>query len=340
MRAVVYAFASQAGEPALLLDAELPMPEPRPHDLLVAVRAISVNPVDTKVRRNTVLQPGMHKVLGWDAAGVVRSVGAAVTLFKPGDAVFYAGALDRAGSNAEFQVVDERLVGPKPKSLSFAEAAALPLTATTAWEALFDRLDVNGARVPGASHALLIIGGGGGVGSITIQLARQLTELTVIATASRPETRSWCLDLGAHHVLDHARPLAAQVAGLGIGAPGYVFPTTSTDAHFAQIAELIAPQGKLALIDDPNTADITVLKRKSVSLHWEYMFVRSLFQTPDIARHHELLSRVAQLVEAGTLRSTLTASLGCITASNLQRAHELIDSRRVRGKLVLEGFAQ
>ena len=237
------------------------------------MRAVSVNPVDTKVRRRAAADAGGWKVLGWDAAGVVVDVGADVSRFAAGDEVFYAGALNRPGTNAEYHVVDARIVGRKPASIGFAQAAALPLTAITAWEALFDRLDVRRA-VAGAAPAVLVIGGAGGVGSIAIQLVRQLTDLTVIATASRPETIAWVRALGAHHVVDHAQPLAAEVAALGIGAPAFVFSTTATDRHLAAIAELIAPQGRWALIDDPGVVDIAPFKRKSVSTHWEFMFTR------------------------------------------------------------------
>ncbi len=253
--------------------------------------AISVNPVDAKMRLRSEPQNGSPRVLGWDASGIVEAVGPEVTLFDRGDAVFYAGAIDRQGTNAEFHLVDERLVGPKPRSLSHAEAAAVPLTAITAWETLFDRLDVR-KPVPGASNALLIVGGAGGVGSMAVQLARQLTNLVVIATASREETRAWVKALGAHHVLDHGRPLAPQVSALGIGAPAFVLSTTQTDKHFDEIVELIAPQGRFALIDDPDLIDVRKLKRKSVSLHWELMFTRSIFKTADMAKQHELLAGV------------------------------------------------
>ncbi|MBP0443332.1 zinc-binding alcohol dehydrogenase family protein [Roseomonas sp. SSH11] len=338
MRAIGYAKTLPITEAESLVDIDLPAPEPRGRDLLVEVRAVSVNPVDTKVRMRAGPDAGQHKVLGWDAAGIVKAVGPDATRFRPGDAVFYAGDLTRPGTNAELHLVDERIVGAKPASLGFAEAAALPLTAITAWEALFDRLQVKAHTVPGAARAILIIGGAGGVGSIAIQLARKLTDLTVIATASRPETREWVLELGAHHVVDHSKPLAAEVAALGIGAPAFVFSTTQTDRHLAQIAELIAPQGRFALIDDPATLDVSLLKRKSVSLHWEFMFTRSMFGTADIAEQAALLDEVSRLVDAGTLRTTLGESFGTISAANLRRAHALIESGKARGKVVLEGF--
>jgi len=337
MRAVGYRQSQPITAETSLIDLDLPEPKATGRDLLVEVKAVSVNPVDTKIRVRSQPAEGQTSVLGWDAAGIVRAVGPEVTGFKPGDAVFYAGAIDRPGSNAEFHLVDERIVGPKPKSLGFGEAAALPLTAITAWEMLFDRLDIR-KPVPGAANALLIIGGAGGVGSIAIQLARQLTDVTVIATASRPETRAWALELGAHHVIDHTKPLPAQIAALGIGAPAFVFSTTHTDTHLEGIVELMAPQGRFGLIDDPKTLDANPLKRKSLSLHWELMFTRSLFQTADMGEQGKLLAEVSRLVDAGQIRTTLAEHFGTINAANLKRAHALIESNRAKGKIVLEGF--
>lgn len=337
MRAVGYRESLPITEAASLLDLDLPKPAPQGRDLLVEVRAISVNPVDTKVRMRAKPEGDTPMVLGWDAAGIVVAAGPEATLFKPGDAVYYAGALNRPGTNAEFHLVDERIVGAKPATLGFGPAAALPLTSITAWEAMFDRLHVSRA-VPGAARAILIIGGAGGVGSIAIQLARALTDLTVIATASRPETRDWVRALGAHHVIDHRQPIAPQVAALGLGAPGFVFSTTNTDQHLADIVELIAPQGRFALIDDPKALDALPFKRKSVSLHWEFMFTRPVFGTADIEAQHALLTEVARLVDAGRIRSTQTESFGPINAANLKRAHALLESGTARGKVVLEGF--
>lgn len=338
MRAVGYQESLPIDAPAVLVDIELPKPQPTGRDLLVEIRGVSVNPVDTKVRRRAKPEPGQWKVLGYDAVGTVAATGADATLFKPGDTVFYAGDVTRQGTNAEFHLVDERIVGRKPASLDWAEAAALPLTAITAWEALFDRLDVR-RPVAGEAQSILIIGGAGGVSSIAIQLARRLTDLTVIATASRPETRSWVQQLGAHHVIDHAKPLADQVAALGDAAPGFVFSTTNTDKHLTEIAQLIAPQGRFALIDDPATLDVVALKRKCISVHWELMFTRSTFQTADMAEQGRLLNKVADLVDAGTIRTTIGERFGPINAANLKRAHALIESGRARGKVVLEGFA-
>lgn len=340
MRAVTYIEGSRIDAPGALVDTNLADPVPAGRDLLVRVQAVSVNPIDTKVRQGAYKQACEPKILGWDAAGIVTAVGPEARLFRPGDAVFYAGALDRPGSNAALQCVDERLVGAKPDTLDFAAAAALPLTALTAWEMLFDRLDV-AKPVPGAAPALLIVGGAGGVGSIAIQLARQLTDLTVIATASRPETAHWCRDLGAHHVIDHARPLAAEVAALGLpGAPGFVFSTTQTGAHLPEIVQLLAPQGRLGPIDDPETLDVMPLKPKSLSLHWELMFTRSLFRTQDMERQHAILNEVARLIDLGKLRTTLSDTFGPINAANLARAHALIESGRAKGKVVLAGFGE
>ncbi|MFC5504357.1 MULTISPECIES: zinc-binding alcohol dehydrogenase family protein [Hyphomicrobiales] len=337
MRAIGYREPQDISAETSLITLDLPEPVATGRDLLVEVKAISVNPVDTKVRRNARPPEGEARILGWDAAGIVKAVGPEVTAFGPGDAVFYAGALNRPGANMEFHLVDERIVGPKPTSLSFAEAAALPLTMITAWEMLFDRLKVRDP-VPGAAPALLIVGGAGGVGSAAIQLARQMTDLTVIATASRPETRAWASELGAHHVVDHSRPLAEEVAALGIGASGFVFFTTHTAQHLPEVLKLVAPQGRLGVIDDAPTLDVMPLKNKSLSLHWELMFTRSLHQTADMQAQGDLLAEVARLVDAGALRSTLTESFGRIDIANLKRAHALLESGKARGKIVLEGF--
>ncbi len=337
MRAIGYQACLPINDPAALVDIELIDPEPSGRDLLVEVRAVSVNPVDTKVRRKAQPTAGTWNVLGWDAAGTVKARGPDATLFKPSDAVFYAGALNRPGTNAELHLVDERIVGRKPRSLKWSETAALPLTAITAWEVLFDRLDIH-RSVPGAAPSILIIGGAGGVGSIAIQLVRQLSELTILATASRPETQRWARDLGAHHVIDHAAPLIGQIDKLDLGVPGIVFSTTNTSAHLSKIAEIIAPQGRLALIDDPENLDISAFKRKSVSVHWEFMFTRPLFHTADVPEQGKLLNEVARLIDAGTLRTTFSRSFGRINAQNLRRAHALIESGRAMGKVVLEGF--
>ncbi|MEH6689846.1 MAG: zinc-binding alcohol dehydrogenase family protein [Pseudorhizobium pelagicum] len=338
MRAVGFNMPQPITEDTSLIDIDLPMPAAAGRDLLVEIRAVSVNPVDAKVRASAAVEPGDHRVLGYDAAGVVKAVGPEVTLFQPGDAVFYAGALDRPGTNAEFHLVDERIVGRKPESLSFEQAAALPLTAITAYEAMLHRMKVQ-EPVPGAANAILIIGGAGGVGSIAIQLARELTDLTVIATASRPETQAWIRELGAHHVIDHSQPLAPQVEALGLGSPAFVFSTTETEQHLDDILALIAPQGRFCLIDDPkNPMDLRPFKRKALSIHWELMFTRSLYQTEDMIEQHKLLNHVAELVDAGRIRTTLAETYGTINAANLKRAHAMIESGRAKGKIVLSGF--
>lgn len=337
MRAVAYKQPQPISAETSLIDIDLPTPEAKGHDLLVEVKAVSVNPVDVKVRASAAPPEGEYKILGWDAAGIVRAVGPEVTMFKPGDEVFYAGAINRGGSNVEFHLVDERIVGAKPKSLDFAAAAALPLTSITAYEALFDRLKVQDP-VPGVANAILIIGGAGGVGSIAIQIARALTDLTVIATASRPETQAWVKELGAHYVIDHSKPLAPQIEALGIGAPAFIFSTTNTADHIASIVDAIAPQGRFALIDDPKTLDVMPFKRKSASIHWELMFTRPLFNTADMIEQHRLLTKVAELVDAGKVRTTLTETAGTINAANLKKAHALVETGKMKGKVVLVGF--
>lgn len=334
MKAIAYTRNGPIDAADALIDIDLPEPTPGPRDLLVQVRAVSVNPVDTKIRAGVaVTEP---RVLGWDAVGVVKAVGNDVTLFKAGDEVFYAGSLIRPGTNSELHVVDERLVGRKPHSLSDAHAAALPLTAITAWELLFDRLGI--AEGGGAGQSLLVVGAAGGVGSILVQLARQLTQMTVIGTASREETRQWVSDLGAHHVIDHHQPLLAQLQAAGVGEVSHVTSLTHTDSHFEQLIEALQPQGKLALIDDPASLDVVPMKRKALSLHWELMFTRSLYQTADMIRQHELLDRVAELIDQGVLKTTFGEHYGTINAANLRRAHQLLESGRAQGKIVLEGF--
>lgn len=337
MKAVGYKTAGPIDRAGALEDIDLPRPSAHGHDILVEVAAVSVNPVDTKVRTRETPAQGEWKVLGWDAVGKVVEAGDAVTEFRKGDEVYYAGSIARPGTNSQFHLVDARIVGRKPRSLNNAEAAALPLTAITAWEMLFDRLDIR-KPVPGAANAILIIGGAGGVGSIAIQLVRALTDLTVIATASRSETRQWVRDLGAHHVIDHTQPLADEIGALGIGEPAFVFSTTGTQQHLAEIVKLIAPQGRFGLIDDPKVLDIVPFKRKSISVHWELMFTRSLYTTADIEEQGALLNEVARLIDAGKLRTTLADVLSPINAANLMKAHALIESGRAKGKVVLEGF--
>ena len=336
MKAVAITRYLPVDDPRSLVDVELPAPVPGPRDVRVRVEAISVNPVDSKVRKRAGHADGAPRVLGYDAAGVVDAVGAQVSAFAPGDRVYYAGSIMRPGTNAQLHLVDERIVAKMPASLSFAEAAALPLTAITAWELLFDRL-----RVPqggGAGQSLMVVGGAGGVGSILIQLARQLTQLKVIATASRPETRAWCLELGAHAVIDHSQPLAQALKDGGHDAVDYVAALTQTGQHYAQIIESLEPQGAIGVIDDMAGLDVMALKQKALSLHWELMFTRSMFGTPDMAEQGKLLAQVAELVDAGRLRTTAGAHYGTINAANLLRAHAWIESGKAQGKVVLEGF--
>ena len=337
MKAIAYRIAQPITAPNSLIALELPTPDPGPRDLRVAVKAISVNPADVKRRASNPPPQGEARILGYDAAGIVDAVGSDVTLFRPGDEVFYAGAFDRQGTNAELHLVDERLVGAKPRCLSFAQAAALPLTAIAAWELLFDRLRV-AYGVKTQPGTLLIINGAGGVGSILTQIARRLTGLTVVATASRPETIAWSKEMGAHHVIDHHHPLLDQLQHLGIKEVDYVAGLTATDKHLPGIEAAIAPQGHLALIDDPEVLDIVALKRKCVSVHWELMFTRSLYHTPDMIAQHRLLNEVAALLDDGLLRTTMTENAGVIDVENLKRVHALVESGRAFGKTVLAGF--
>src|ERR1700758_2856695 len=337
MKAVGYQKSLPIEDKDALVDFETAKPEPRGRDIRTAVKAISANPVDYKVRKRAAPPAGEYKILGFDAAGVVDAVGPDVTRFKPGDEVFYAGSILRQGTNSEFHLVDERIVGKKPNSLSFAQAAALPLTSITAWELLFDRLGV----VPGKSldpRTLLIVGGAGGVGSILIQLARRLTGLTAVATASRPESQKWCFELGAHAVVDHAKPLKEQIEKLKVPPVALVASLTATDQHYKAIAEFMAPQGKYGLIDDPAEFNVAVFKGKAISVHWESMFPRSSFQTPDMIAQNHLLNDVADLIDKGVLRTTMDQSFGAINAANLKRAHALLESGKSRGKIVLEGW--
>ncbi len=340
MRAIGYKQSRSADDPLALVDIELPDPTPGALDLLVRVEAIAVNPVDAKVRRRDQPEAGAWRVLGWDAAGTVEAVGAAVQGFAVGDPVWYAGALNRPGCNSEWQLVDARLVSRRPTSLSAAEAAALPLTAITAWELLFDRLRLSQGPEAHRGEALLVMGGAGGVGSILVQLALQLTGQMIIASASRPQSQTWLRQLGVQHVIDHHQPLLPQLQAQGLGEVQRVVSLTHTDRHFEQLVEVLAPQGALALIDDPAPEAINVLalKRKSLSLHWELMFTRSLFQTADMAAQGRLLAQVAQLVEAGRLRTTLANDLGPICAATLRQAHQMIESQTTIGKLVLSGW--
>ena len=337
MKAVGYRQSLPISEPESLLDFIAPQPVPGPRDLLVEVRAIAVNPVDGKVRLRAQPPAGQTAILGWDAAGVVKVTGSECTLFKPGDEVWYAGDVTRPGCNSELHLVDERIVGRKPRSLDCAQAAALPLTSLTAWEMLFERLGIATGKQP-HGQSLLIIGAAGGVGSILTQLAARLTALTVIGTASRPESREWVLQNGAHHVIDHSLPLSEELKRLGLPRVTHVAALTQTDKHWDQIVECLEPQSHLCLIDDPPSIDVKLLKKKSIALHWELMFTRSMFQTSDMIAQHHFLNEVSALVDAGILRTTFAEHFGRICAGNLKKAQALIESGRSRGKIVLEGF--
>ena len=340
MKVIGYKKSHPITHPDALVEFDLPEPTPLGQDILVEVRAISVNPVDTKIRINVAPPEGEIKVLGWDAAGVVRAVGEHVTLFKPGDRVMYAGSLLRPGTNSELHLVDERLVGRVPASLDFDAAAALPLTTITAWEMLFDRLQIKQGKQDQqvSQQVLMIVGAAGGVGSIMIQLARQLTDVTIVATASRPQTQAWVKQLGAHHVIDHNQPLSAELQKIGIAQVDFVASLTHTQAHLTEIVACLKPQGKLGLIDDPESLDVMVLKPKSISLHWEFMYTRSMFDTPDMIEQHHLLNKVADLIDAGVVQSTVTERFGTINAENLRRAHALLESGTSLGKIVLASF--
>ena len=334
MKAIGFNAAGPIDGVGALVEFDAPKPELRDHDLLVDVRAVSMNPVDTKVRNNMAPESGT-RILGYDAAGVVTAVGSKAGLFKPGDEVFYAGALTRQGTNAALHAVDERIVGRKPTSLNFTEAAALPLTAITAWELMFDslRLEEGG----GEGETILVIGGAGGVGSILIQLVKALTRLTVVTTASRPQTEDWVRKMGADHVINHHEPLAAQLETLNL-VPRYVAGLTATDQHFEALVNLLQPRGHLALIDDPGPVDISIMKLKALTLSWEFMFTRSMYETDDMIVQHELLNRVADMVDAATLLTTATHHGGTMSVKTLTAAHVLQESGRAIGKTVLDGF--
>lgn len=346
MKAIGFSRHLPVDDPDCLRDLDLPDPQPGPHDLLVRVQAVSVNPVDTKQRAPRELlgqeAAAAPRVLGWDAAGTVAAAGDAVTLFRPGDRVYYAGDLTRPGCDSELHLVNEFIVGPMPRSLDFAQAAALPLTALTAWEALFERLRVP-AQGRGRAGSILIIGGAGGVGSIAIQLAARVAGLRVVATASRPESRHWCRELGAHTVVDHFGDVAAQVRAAGHAWVDHVLVLNAIDRHFAAACEIVAPQGGICSIvanaQPLDAAAMALLRKKSGSLSWEMMFTRSGYATPDRIEQHHILSRVAALIDQGVLRTTAAEVLAPINAAQLRRAHLLLEQGRAIGKVVLHGFS-
>lgn len=338
MKAIGYQQSLPISDEASLQDITLPVPVVSGRDLLVEIKAIAVNPVDTKIRSNSQPEADSWKVLGWDAAGVVVGVGDAVTGFKPGDRVWYAGDLTRSGSNAQYQLVDERVVGNMPETLNFADAAALPLTAITAWEMLFDRLRIAPGHQHHGDESLLVIGAAGGVGSILVQLASRLTGLTVIGTASRPESQAWLQRLGVHHVINHHHSLSEQLHAVGINAVDHVISLNHSDMHLDEIVLSLKPQGQFGLIDDPQSLNVRALKSKSLSLHWEFMFTRSMYQTPDMIAQQQLLNDMASLLDSGVLQTTAGEHLGTINAANLRTAHAMLESGKTVGKIVLEGF--
>ena len=337
MKAVGYTETGPIDRPDALIDFEADKPTATGHDLLVRVEAISVNPVDTKIRQRRAPTDGAPDILGWDAAGEVVGVGDAVANFSVGDKVYYAGAVNRPGTNSEFHLVDERIVGKAPTSISTSAAAAMPLTTLTAYEMLFDRLRI-GSPIPGGKKTLLVIGGAGGVGSITIQLARALSDVTIIATASRPETKTWVEELGAHHVISHAEPLGPQIEALGVGTVDFVYSTTHSHLYSEEVAATMTPQGRYGLIDDPETFNIIPFKPKAISVHWEFMFTRPMFETADMQRQGDILDEVAALIDEGKVKSTIAEVFGAVSATNLIRAHALLESGKSMGKIVLEGF--
>ena len=335
MKAIGYKQNGPISAADSLIECEIETPKIGPRDLLVEVRGISVNPVDVKVRELMGPESGI-KVIGYDAAGVVREVGSEVRHYKVGDEVFYAGDFTRPGTNSELHAVDERIVGNKPQSLCFAQAAGLPLTSITAWEVLFDCFQVEEGA--GKDDVLLIIGAAGGVGSMLIQLAKKLTNLTVIATASRPETIAWVKKMGADHVINHRESLVDQVKALGL-QPRYVASLNGTEQHFAGIVELIKPRGHITIIDDPQQLDINSIKPKALTFSWEFMFTRSMFHADDMEKQHVLLNRISELIDECTLVSTVTGNIGKISAETLKEAHRQQESGRVVGKNVLYGFS-
>lgn len=336
MKAVAFTHSKPVTEMDALENIDLPVPVPRHHDLLVEIKAISVNPVDTKIRKSQ--EPlGEPRVLGYDAAGIVRGIGPEVQNFVVGDEVFYAGVPDRQGTNAEFHLVDDRLVGHKPKTLNFAEAAALPLTALTAWEMLFERFRIPRDQPQGGT--LMIVGGAGGVGSMAIQLATKLTDMTVVASASRPKSIDWCRVLGAHYTVSHEHDMADQILKIGLAPPSHIFCATHVKKHFHKLVDLLAPEGSFGIIES-NAGELNVsrLIQKSATLHTEYVFTHGLMHTPNMGIQHRTLEAIAHLVDNGTLKTTMTENYGKINAANLLKAHAALEAGTTIGKIVLEGF--
>ncbi|MCK0131391.1 zinc-binding alcohol dehydrogenase family protein [Flavobacteriaceae bacterium F08102] len=317
----------------ILFDIE--KPQPKGFDLLVKVQANSVNPVDFKIRQSTAKDEILDspKIIGWDAVGIVEAVGDKTSRFKVGDAVYYAGDITRSGSNAEFQLVDERIVGHKPNNLSIAEAAAMPLTSLTAYEAIFDRIKINPEKDQGKS--ILILAGAGGVGSIAIQLAKKLANLTVIATASRPNSIAWCKDLGADYVVNHHH-LKEELEKIGHAQVHYILDFVDLEGYWETAADIIKPQGHIVSITESSKPlDLNIMKSKSVTFSWELMYTRSMYTTDDMERQHEILNHVAELLTNGTIKSTLSTTLQGFTVANLKKAHELQESSASIGKTVI-----
>lgn len=347
MKAIGYQDNLPINNEMALQDITIDKPVASGRDILVEVKAISVNPVDYKIREARPTAEGEFAIIGWDAAGVVTAVGEDVSLFSVGDRVYYAGDLTRSGSNAEYQLVDERIVGHMPESLSFSEAAALPLTTITAWEMLFNRLQLpvtpsensDDTNTTESRPTILVVGAAGGVGSIMTQLLKTKTQAVIIGTASRDESVNWLKTLGADYVINHRNPLSDELKNTGITEVDYVVSLNNTEEHYAEIIKCLKPQGKLGLIDDPKALDINALKPKSLSLHWEFMFARSMFNTPDMIEQHRLLNQVATMIDAGQLKTTVAHELGAITANNLRHAHQMLENREAHGKIVLEGWS-
>ena len=337
MKAIGYTHSLDINEPNALMDLEIDKPSASGRDLLIKISAIAVNPVDYKIRQRVNPEGGEPKILGWDAVGEVVDIGSDVTKFAVGDRVYYAGDLTRPGSNAEFQLVDERIVGKAPKSLSDSDAAALPLTTITAYELLFDHLKLK-QQSEKSEEVVLVVGAAGGVGSIMLQLLKTLTGATVIATASRESSKNWVQELGADYVVDHSQPMAEQIKALNVGEVTHVASLNNTHQYIDTYVEVMKPKGKLALIDDPESLDVAKLKQKSLSLHWEFMFTRSMFETDDMAEQSRLLSDVASLIDEGKINTTVGKHLGKINAANLIEAHKALEEGSAIGKLVLEGF--
>ncbi|WP_141604441.1 zinc-binding alcohol dehydrogenase family protein [Terrilactibacillus laevilacticus] len=322
-------------DPESLVDITIAKPHATGHDILVKVKAISINPVDVKVRAPKDKEEQDPKILGWDVAGVVEEVGEEVTLFQPGDEVYYAGSIDKPGCYSEYHLVEENIAARKPTTLSFAEAAALPLTTITAWEALFDRLGVSKSKDINKGKSILIINAAGGVGSIATQLASYFG-LTVIGTASRPETVEWSKKHGAHLVINHHEDFIPQLEKEGISSVNYILCLHSTDMHWDQMAKVIAPQGHIAsIVETEEPLDLDLLKSKSASFAWEFMFTRALFQTEDRIEQHRLLDEVAKLVDQGIIKTTINEQLRGINASTLRTAHKIVESNQMIGKLVV-----